>query len=332
MSLAYCAAEDRADHELGVRLLVASLARHHGGEPLLLFFPPADHAFRTWLQRFPFVHLIEDWPGGSGWAIKPSALRYTLREFDEAVWIDADIIVTSNPRSMFHQENRHTMVVVEEPSTQPNHGSTARTQGLGLNVGRHLAITTNSCVLRVTNAHDPLLQRWATILASEEYLDSQRKQVEDRPLSLMGDQDVLCGLLGSTMFSDIQIRYLQHGRDIIHSGGLLAYTPKERLKNIYRSPCFIHGQGTKPWKIFMPPDLTKKGFFWQYRRLAQEVSPYFAESKKYASDIGAEAKWMSYRSIAGRLLCAIGFGSHSLRGLPISIGAHLYRRLRGMQM
>lgn len=329
MPLAYCAAEDRADHELGVRLLVASLARHHGGKPLLLFFPHAQQSFKNWLQRFSFVRLIEEWPGGSGWAIKPSALRYTLQEFEEAIWIDADIIVTSNPSDLFRGDQSSTIVVTEEPSTQPNHGSLIRTQGLGLELGRILPITTNSCVVRVTRDHDVLLQRWISILASPEYLESQSRQVEDRPLSLMGDQDVLCGLLGSQEFAQVPIRYLSHGGDIIHSGGALAYTPKERIANLLRRPCFIHGQGTKPWKIFMPPDLTKKAFFWQYRRLAQELSSYFAESKQYAKDIDVDAPWLSYSSWPGKLLCALGFGSHSLRGLPLSLTAHLYRAFTG---
>ena len=68
---------------------------------------------------------------------------------------------------------------------------------------------------------------------------------------MLGDQDVLTSLLASERFSDIPLKVLRRGKDILQCMGLTGFTVFERLRAVfYGLPTFIHSQASKPWIVF----------------------------------------------------------------------------------
>ena len=320
MQLTICLAEDRVAEEAGVRLALLSLREHHPEATILLYRPNPGGAFCEWLQAFPHVTLISDWPGTPGWNCKPQALLDALdRGFDSVVWLDSDILVTRRFEHLFEHLDDETLVVAQDPAVSFPQGSPERTKGWSLAMGRNFPRTMNTCILRVTKAHRPLLARWNQMLSNPDYLEAQSKPTHERPFYFYGDQDAFTALLGSAEFANVPVSYLRRGRDLVHAGGARTYSLKERLAGLFhRIPPFIHTQWSKPWIVLNPTTYPLPGRFWFYHRIILEASPYVALARTYRRTLGMESSWMTYSSLPGRILRILGLGHFALRGMPLT--------------
>ena len=95
-------------------------------------------------------------------------------------------------------------------------------------LGRRLPYLFNSAFLRVLPSHHAVLEEWARLMRTPEYQAAQRQPIHERPMHMIGDQDVLTAVMGAVPFADIPVHFLRRGRDIIHDqeGG---YHPIDRL-------------------------------------------------------------------------------------------------------
>lgn len=332
MKLTFCAAEDRRGAEIGLKLLVASVADHCPGVPLVLHRPDPLPEFSAWLKRFPQVRLVPERPlGAHQWNCKPQALESELSDAEsEAVWLDSDLMLTQDPRPLFRAWQPAVLGVTQEPPSQSNQGSLRRTLAWKLPVGRELPQTLNSCVVRVTREHLPLLTRWRALLESPEYISIQGRPVSERGLAFEGDQDVLNALLGSQEFSGVPIGMLRNGADVIHSGGALGYSISERLTGLFRPrPTFLHAISVKPWVVLTGAKLPGQSAW--FRRLMHEVSPYLSYARRYRKVVDEPCEWMDYTTALGLALRVAGLGHWALRGLPVTVAATLLRRIRPLE-
>ncbi len=284
-----CIAEDRKSFEVPVKLLVLSLAKHCPSLPVEIFYPAASDSFSAWLTKLPHAKLSATrLSKDNGWNIKPQVLLALLHAgHEEVLWIDSDIIVTRDFRDTLGELTRNTMAVTEEALWGSYSDANAwRAERWGLDIGRSLPFTLNTGVMRVTKAHIPLLTAWQQLLDSETYRDAQRLETAQRPGHMFGDQDVLTALLSSKEFSDIDIKYLRRGSDIIQYFGLSGYTCIERLQNAMNGPpCFVHSQVFKPWvKFERPRDVENVRDL--FDTLYLDLSPYTLAAAKYKSELG----------------------------------------------
>jgi hypothetical protein len=329
VKLTLCSAEDRKGAEIGLKLLVLSAAEHCPDVPFLLYRPNPLPEFAKWVKRFPQVRLIgEPLTGAHQWNCKPQALLPLLTDdVSEAVWLDSDLMLTRDPRPLFRVLPPATLGITQEPPSQPDQGSVLRTRGWSLPVGRELTQTLNSCVLRVTRQHLLLLNRWREFLERPDYIAVQAKPVTERPVPMASDQDVLNALLGSVEFASIPLGVWGNGRDVIHSGGALAYSVGERLTGLFRTrPTFFHAISVKPWMILNPRQVLP-GRAWWFRRLMQEVSPYVAYAKRYRGQVEGSHGWIDWSTPLGTGLRVAGLGHWALRGLPVTVAATALKRL-----
>jgi hypothetical protein len=320
MRLTFCVAEDRVAEESGMRLTLLSLRKHHPQAALFLYRPNPAPALLEWLKGFPQVTLIPEWPGTSGWNCKPQAMLGILdRGFENVIWLDSDVVVTRPFEHLFNALDGKTVVVAEEPAPAPQHGTSVRTLGWNLPLGRKFPVTMNSCLLRVTQAHRPLLTRWNELLSRPDYVAAQKRPYYERPIHFFGDQDALNALMGSAEFAHVPVLYLRRGRDVAHTGGARTYTLGERLRGLFHpSPPFLHNQWTKPWVVLNPQANDFQGRFWVFHRIILEASPYVAVARIYQEEMGTDTKWMSYSSLPGRMLRALGLGHCPMQGLPLT--------------
>ena len=159
-----------------------------------------------------------------------------------------------------------------------------RARAWGFDVARKLPSTLNTCVIRLTPAHIPLLERWKELLEGEEYSLAQRRPWYERPVHMIGDQDVLTALLSSPEFATLPLVYLRRGSDIVQYFGPPGYTTLERLSDLRTGlPPFVHEQGGgKPWHLDGGrPDGLRSAI----DRLYSELSPYRHCAGDYRTEI-----------------------------------------------
>ena len=65
----------------------------------------------------------------------------------------------------------------------------------GYSVSRPLPLRVNTCIVRASEPHIPLLSAWAELTQQPRYLEVQELPWLQRPAALYSDQDLLEGLL-----------------------------------------------------------------------------------------------------------------------------------------
>jgi len=328
--LAFCLADDRRDCAVGLQLAILSVAKHCPGTPIYVYRPRFNDAFEDWAAQFDQVTVIPHTPAGaSAWNCKPHAMTPLLEKHRQVVWLDSDIIVTNDCVPLFMALDEKVVVVAQEPASLPHQGTEHRTRGWGFEVGRSLPITLNSCVVRATRHHLHLLKQWTACMAAPEYVAAQDAPLSNRPVHLMSDQDVLNALLGAAEFADTPIRVLQVSKEVIHAGGALGYSLRERLSGLLLpKPTFLHAAAGKPWLWLSGEDYwSRRNFFGWHRRLLQEISPYVSEARRYENDI-TDSSWLKRRTMTGNVLRVLGFGHFALSGLPITFAATVVQSSR----
>ena len=322
-----CVAENRKSCEPGVRLLLASLASFRPDWPVQLCYPPADAEFKAWVGTLPQVTLnafeLNDW---LGFDIKPAALRTLLHGgWDEVLWMDSDIIVTADPAPALARPSAGTVIVAEEANND-YHSSydDIRTRKWGLAVGRPLPFALNSCIVGVTTEHHALLERWEELLGDAAYRAAQAGPHTERPIHMLGDQEVLTALLASTDFGHLPLHILRQGRDVLQYLGTTGYTTRERLRDLRRGlPPFVHSQGYKAW---WPLEASDEGYE-RYLNLYKAVTPYRIAARRHA-DALQQTDWLRFPGFGPRLVGLLGFGNPSLTGLPLAMLVDAVRLVR----
>ncbi len=325
-------AEDRSE-DTSLRLALLSLRAQCPAVPLTLFRPGASEEFRRWLQEFPQVTLVDQrLPGATNWNCKPHVLLALLdRGCEEVVWLDSDLAFTRPFTYLFDGLPADTLVVAEDMRFAVPRGTLARTTEWRLPVGKVYPATINSCVLRVTPAHRPLLARWCELMATPQYQAAQAAEYWNRPLHLRGDQELLNALLGSQEFAHVPVRFLRGGRDLIHcSGRGRSYSTRERLRGLFSpiAPILHNLSALKAWQLLdASPAAKSKNAFTE--RLFLEISPYLTLARRYEAGLAPQTAWLHHRTALGSLLRALGCGHYALAGLPLIAVLSLWRVIQG---
>ncbi len=190
-------AEDRATHLVGAKVALLSLRAN--APSLELSVHTSDPAFSDWCARRIDVE-VEPIPvrGVSGWDVKPGVLLHHLAAgAPEVAWFDADLLCTTDPRALTRGGPSTELVATEEMPLGQHRGGSHRAVAWGLEPGRELVTTVNTAFVKVTPDHVELLGAWQELLARPEYQAAQRRPWNERPMHLVGDQEVLTALLGS---------------------------------------------------------------------------------------------------------------------------------------
>lgn len=323
-----CVAENRTWCEPGIRLLIASLARHSPDLTIELFYPVAPASFVEWVANYPRVRLNsltlpEPW---RGWNIKPEALLALLNGgYDDVLWVDTDIIVAKDINLIYRGLSMDTLVVAEEALCSSHYdGDAMRARLWGLEIGRALPFQLNGGVVGFTKRHIEFLEDWRKVLNSDEYLEAQKLPWDKRPRHFMADQEVLTAMLCGKQYASLPLHFLYRGKSIIQYFQANCYTLRERFYNLTRGmPFFIHSQGHKVWTPL--PEVS--GFKAKSLNLYQRMSPYIFEARNYR-DVLEDTRWLEPQSAMDRALTAMSLGKAPLGGLPIAILNDAFRHIK----
>lgn len=324
--MAICISEDRLSFEPALRLLISSLGQNADGWPIHVFFPAAGTEFAAWIGGRRNCTLRRMMPAGGGWNVKPSAILRLLSEgFNSVLWLDSDILVNRPLSALLSSLDKDTLVVAEGSLGRDRwDGDAVRTRLWGLDVGRTFPFVLNTGVLRVSKSHQGLVERWQELISTEPYQEAQITPWLERPIHMLGDQDVLTALLGCAEYARIPVKILRRGRDIIQFAGPRGYSMAERARGLFGGgPIFVHaiyGAG-KPWcEDWSSP---RAGIRERFRRIYLDVSPYTLYALPFRNEIGVDAPWMDPHSPMSKALRFIAADSPALAGLVPAVAADL---------
>jgi hypothetical protein len=285
-----------------------------------------------WAASVPSLELVTSREGidGESWNVKPSVLLSAFAEgHDEVMWFDSDMMVTADLGAVLDRIPSDTVVATEEYFWGHAQGTDARTTGLGLEVARTFPSTVNTCLLRVSRAHLPLVEHWSRILASEEYLSVIWEPAATRPLHFGSDLHVFTGLLGSTTYADVPVVQLRRGVEIAQCYGPSGWTVSERWRSRNELPLVLHAMGSKPWESPVPAsgDTFRRRARATYEAVHQDLTPYVAAASDYRGRFLGDDAWLEPRTRTARALRRLS-SSAALQELPLAVVDSAQRRIR----
>lgn len=299
--------EDREQDLPALMLLAVSLYRVSPGSRLHI--PARDLGAKAldWLGHQPNVVLHRDlWAEDTFWNIKPYLLEQMLaRGLPRITWLDADLMLTADPaRHVALPED--TILVAQEGFRSRFAGTGGRTISIGRTIARELGYTVNSCVVSVTPRHATLLDRWKSFLRSDLYSSADRRFI-------VGDQDILGGLLGSDEFGDVPVAALRTGRDIAHDMLPGDFGVFQRFATLAQGePHFVHAQGRKTWRYAQGSTDAKA--------MQSQLSLHRHWAKTHRDDLPADqTAWITQDGALSRVMLRLFPKNPSLRGLPIGL-------------
>jgi hypothetical protein len=230
-----CLHEDRLGHFPGIQFAIASLRQYSPELPVALSFPNSSPEAEKWIEAQPGIQRIQiDGVSAKGWNIKPDLVLMLLdRGYGQVIWLDADIIVNGPILTEIASEDDSVLVSTEEPYWGQQQGNQLRTKAWGLTPFRTLSATVNTGVIRVTQEHRQLIRDWQTLLAHPTYLEMQKIPDMQRPIHMVGDQEVLTALLGGEKYGLTRVRLLRRGGEIAQCFGAGGFRVSERIANIF---------------------------------------------------------------------------------------------------
>jgi hypothetical protein len=307
-------------------LMGESLCRADPEVSLHLTVPEAPASIQDWAKRKPKVVLSTRPPDGvSGWDVKPWLLLQELNEgWPAALWLDADMIVMRPISWLLNDFPRDSLIVAEEWDL---HEALPVSHLWGLPAARPVR-PINSCFLRATQAHRPLLARWLEMTHDLRYRDAQALPFERRPWHLASDQVLLSALLESEEFGQVPFDYLRLGRHIAQCAGSSGYRPHHRLLDLFRGlPPLIHSIGRKPWASRHDQDRIHAFLI----DLADDLSPYVLAARRVARDVGICPAWVEARTSLGSMFRGLTAYHPAMAGLPLSI-LHAFQQKIGQMI
>lgn len=324
MPLRVCSYEDRPEAMDSLIFMSESLCRVDHGVSLHLTVPDAPASVRAWAERRPEVVLSTTRPEGvSGWDVKAWLLLQELNAGNrEALWLDADMIVTRPVSPLLKEFPADWLIVAEEWDRVDAAGAAHLWETPPI---RPVA-PVNSCFVRVTEVQRPLLDRWLQSTRDPQYRKAQSLPFEKRPWRLSSDQVLLTALLGSEEFSRLPFDRIRMGRHIAQCAGSSSYAPGDRLLDLFRGlPPLIHCIGRKPWTS--TNDLPGRFML----DLATDVSPYVLAARKVAKDLHMAPAWLETRTAPGAVFRGLTFCHPGLAGLPLAVLHTIHTMIFGLR-
>ncbi len=332
-----CIYDDRADALDAVKIAVASIRTHEPQLAVSVGLAAASFEVREWFEMRGVELTVGQDLGARGWDVKPGLLLSRLAQgAGQVLWWDSDVVASGPFRHLFEAEPADVLVATEDTYWGQEQGGDQRTRAWGWTPGRRLAATVNTGLLRVSMTHRPLLEAWRDALSDPRYVAAQRTDMLKRPLHLLGDQEVLTALLGSTRFADLPVHLLRRGVDVAQCFGPAGYRVTERVHGLRTGaglPPLVHATNPKPWRVLSEsrPGMLRSRSLGQaraaYEALHAELSPYTVVARQYGSEL-ADADWLRVRSRAGRLLSRLPGPPAIVPELPVAAFDAAVRILR----
>ena len=323
--ISLCAFENRPDCLVGAKLLILSVEKQCRDFTLYWGYDGENPEFDAWLKRHgPNVVKVKI-PYITPLRLKQVKPLLFLELFDrginDATWLDTDMIILRDLEPMLKNLDEETVLVAED--YHPFRPQVNLRSYYHMSQKIQLTRAVNSCVLRLTDRHRPLVKKWLECMNDPFYLEQWAKPPEQRLSGFGLDQTVLQVLLccgNESWTPPPSLKYLRRGPDIVQEWGVRTYRLWDRFRNGLglSRPWMIHSIGSeKPW--------TKPALIYSHRW----ASVYAAFAKQYADQVEEDMSWADPTYLGGRIARWLSFGVPHWVGWAHCLAAkmfYFYRR------
>ena len=316
----FCAFENRKSAFIAAKLLALSLERHCRDFTLYLGVTEENAAFSAWLARHAphvvTVRLPPFPPQSSLKHVKPLFMLHLFeRGITDVTWLDTDMLVLRNLEPLLAPLRDDTLLVAQEEMGRKFEHNRTLLAHYRLEPRRPLEFHVNSCVIRATVRHKPLLEKYLACLLDPVFVAQQTKPPAEKIHDFAFEQNILEILLasgGRAWNPDFPVQFIPKGPGIIQELGVTTYKLRNRLRNglRIRHPWLVHVPGGKPWS----PDPRAR----QYRA----ASVYSAFAETYRHQVDEDMSWANSAGWSSRIARCLSFGqphwvgwAHCLAGL-----------------
>ena len=252
----FCTFENRPDSWIGLKLLALSLERHCRDFTLCVGMVEGQEELAKWLRRraphvvqVPMPAFRDAW---SVWSVKPRLMLQLFEQgYTDVTWLDADLIILRDLAPLLAPLDDNTVLMARELD-YPFEFNRPVLEAYGLEPHRELAGGVNTCLMRMTPRHRPLLQELIRRMDAPFFREQTNLPPAQRMIKWHYDQTIMEMLLtcGDDSFtSSAAVELIPAGTGVIQELGATRYYLKDRLLNGLglNRPWMVHCLGLKPW-------------------------------------------------------------------------------------
>jgi hypothetical protein len=284
----FCTFENRPESWIGLKLLALSLERHCRDFTLCVGMLEGQEEMAAWLRRraphavvVPVPAFRDAW---SVWSVKPRLmLQLFAQGYTDVTWLDADLIVLRDLAPLLAPLDDDTVLMARELD-YPFDFNRPVLEAYGMEPKRELAGGVNTCLMRMTPRHEPLLHRLMECMDAPFFRDQTSLPPDRRMIKWHYDQTIMemllsCGDASWTPSAPVEL--IPAGSGVIQELGATRYYLKDRLRNGLglNRPWLVHCLGMKPWDRnprarYVRADAVFSAFAEQYRDEVDEPMPW----------------------------------------------------------
>jgi len=314
----YCTFENRPESQIGLKLLALSLERHCRDFTLCVGVLTDDPGFSGWLRRrAPHAVPVTLPPfraGSTIWEVKPALLLHLFSlGYTEVTWLDADLIVLRDLAPLLEQLDMETLLIAQEFDYSFAYNMPV-IEAYGMEPFRELGGCVNTCLMRVTPRHEPLLRKLLAFMDTPFFREQTGTPSLQQTVNWHHEQTIIELLLttGSADWTpDTPVHLVPAGSGVIQEMGVTRYSLTDRLRNGLglNSPWAVHCLGPKPWN----PD--------PRARSVRAASVFCAFAALYRDEVDEPVPWLSATTWSGRVARLASLGQPHWVGIgPCALG------------
>lgn len=323
----YCTFENRKSAFIGLKLLALSLEEHCRDFTFFVGITGKAPQLSDWLSRHAphavLVHL-DDFKKGSSLKHVKAVLILALfdRGITDVTWLDTDLLVLRDLEPLLAPLAPDTILVAQEDMGRDFEFNRTLLNHYRLKPLRRLEFHVNSCVIRATIQHRPLMERFLACLLDPVFVEQQSKSEAEKIPDFAFEQNIIEMLLSSsddTWHPAFPVEFIPKGPGIIQELGVTTYKLRNRLRNGLglRHPWMVHVPGvTKPWNT----DARS--------RRARAACVYSAFAEAYRDRVEEDMSWANSAGLSSRIGRLLSFGQPHWVGWAHCLVGQLWRFLR----
>jgi len=320
----YCTFENRPESQIGLKLLALSLEKQGGDFTLCVGLMQPQPAFSDWLRRHA-PHAVEvpipplrD-PAGI-WQVKPRLmLQLFAQGYTDVTWLDADQIVLRDLAPLLAPLDEETLLMAQELDYPFEHNQPVL-EAYRLQPARALEGCVNTCVMRMTPRHEPLLRRMLECMETPFFRAQTELPPARRTIKWHYDQTIMEMLLsaaGDGWTPTFPVRLIPDGSGVIQELGVSRYRLVNRLRNGLGldRPWLVHCLGIKPWDPGRPA------------RHYRAASAFSAFAARYRDQVEEPMTWINPGGWSNRIGRLLSFGQPHWMGIAHCLAGTIKRTI-----
>ena len=308
----FCTFENRPESWIGLKLLALSLERQCRDFTLCVGVLEGQEELAEWLRRraphavtVPVPAFRDAW---SIWSVKPRLmLQLFAQGYTDVTWLDADLIVLRDLAPLLEPLDADTVLMARELD-YPFEFNRPVLEAYGMEPRRELAGGVNTCLMRMTPRHAPLLEKLMECMGAPFFREQTGTPGERRMIKWHYDQTIMellltCGDAEWTPTAAVEL--IPAGSGVIQELGVTRYYLRDRLRNGLglNRPWLVHCLGMKPW------DRHPRA------RSVRAASVFSAFAEQYRDEVDEPMPWANAGGLSSRVGRVLSLGQPHWMGI-----------------